>query len=128
MVKKAVLTLVVAALVCGAVPLVAQNQGPLAGIRDQWEMGCVSCHSTAVMGETLNVTLSNMDHPSVTRSVTTLPDGCTMCHRDGSLGPMVHKNHYPRNQASAPSMPCLACHSMNRSTGVPENKSAPKNW
>ena len=129
MLRKLGLAIVAAALVLGTVPLVAQNQSPLSRIADQWEMGCVSCHSPEVMGQTLDAALVRSDHANISRSVNELPGDCTMCHRDGSLGPIIHRTHFRQTRpADAPVMPCLACHRMNPATGVAENKSAPKNW
>jgi hypothetical protein len=127
--KRLGLAIIAAVLALSTVPLVAQNQNPLTKINDQWEMGCVSCHSPQVMGQTLNVALERGGHPNITQSVRELPNGCAMCHRDGSLAPLVHTPHYRAGlPAGAPSMPCLACHSMNPATGAAENKNAPKNW
>ena len=55
MLRRFGLAIVAAALVLGTVPLVAQNQNPLSRIADQWEMGCVACHSSGVMGQTLEL-------------------------------------------------------------------------
>ena len=128
MLRKLGPAIIVTALLLGAVPLFAHNQGPLSRVADQWEMGCVSCHSASVMGETLDVALTRSGHPDVSRAVAELPEGCARCHRDGALAPLVHMSHYPSNAAAdAPAMPCLACHRMSPS-GMPESKTAPKNW
>jgi hypothetical protein len=122
------LAVLVLVAIFGGVPLLAQ-QNPMSRIVDVWQGGCISCHSTEVMGQTLNATMSRSGHPNITRAVTEIPNGCTMCHKDGTLGVLVHTSHYRQGvPATAPLMPCMACHTMDAAAGMPVNKNAPANW
>ena len=126
---KRLIPLIGIVLLLVAIPLLAQTRRPAFAVEDQWQEGCISCHSAAVMGQTLDVALEKNDHPSIGRIVAALPEGCTNCHSDGTLAPLVHRSHYRATQpAGGPTMACLACHTMDARTGRSGNKSSPKNW
>lgn len=128
MLRKTGLVALAVVLLFGAFPIFAQ-QNPMARTTDVWRGGCVACHNQQVMGQTLNVMLARDDHPNIDRAVTEIPNGCTMCHKDGALAPLVHSKHYRTGTAeSTPVIPCLACHRMDARSGMPVNKNAPKNW
>jgi hypothetical protein len=108
-------------------------------VEDEHPNGCVDCHAN--MGPNrdfrLNVSLGELEgHPPIDFIVKTLPDGCGLCHKEGTAaGPIsliTHENHYhdadENNFISIYGGACLNCHSLDPSSGLVGMKSGPKNW
>ena len=139
--KGIILFFAVLALFLGAAVLAsAQETLKLSGITttDEHPNGCVDCHTQSGDNDyRLSTELKNLSgHPDVTKIVKTVPKDCAMCHKpNSSAGPLnlqVHKIHF-QNPGENHFIEyyqgeCLACHSLDLSTGEMSVKSGPKNW
>jgi hypothetical protein len=108
----------------------------LAGItvKDVRPNGCVDCH---VKDTSMPAKLKNVEkHPPVEKIVKVVPDGCNMCHKEGSktgsLNMVTHKQHFsnPNTNEFITNYKgdCLSCHVLDMNTFEMKVKSGPANW
>jgi hypothetical protein len=106
---------------------------------DDHPNGCIDCHRKASEDRDyrLHIELKNLEgHPDITNIVSTLPEGCLMCHKEGSkagaMGLITHKFHYehPAENHFVESYQgaCLHCHVIDTNTWQMSIKSGSKNW
>jgi len=65
--------------------------------------GCIGCHDRGgyPMTEVLKKLTEEEGHPDVLKFISTVPQGCFMCHREGlglELGPQLHQRHLINGQ------------------------------
>ncbi len=95
---------------------------------DGYPNGCVDCHTDDY---SLNILTADEEHPDVSMIVQQVPDGCTMCHKEGAAGgalsSIIHEEH-DINVDVGLNEECLSCHTYDSSDGTMLNKSGAKNW
>ena len=108
-------------------------------VKDEHPNGCVDCHVkvSADKDNRLNAELKNVEkHPPVDKIVKKAPDGCLLCHKEGSkagaLNIIVHKDHFSNTKendfVTNYNGDCLNCHSLDTNTWQMGMKSGPANW
>jgi hypothetical protein len=107
-------------------------------VADNFPRGCVDCHRVSGSQDlTVNGMLKQRrEHPDVSKSVTTIPTDCALCHKKGGAAPalnlVMHASHY-RDPAKSYFVQgykgaCLNCHVLDAKTGEMKVKTGPKNW
>lgn len=113
-----------------------------AGLADDNEAGCVSCHvdGAATDGSDfrVNALLARVGHRIGPEKSETIPTDCSRCHAaddTGTAGPLrrvIHSIHYEAPDENLFMTQyggnCRACHDMNASIGVAVIRSAERNW